>query len=49
MPVVPIDFEELELIVREELREATGSIGASQTLVSVQSFRLGRPVPTYRL
>ena len=46
---VAIDPAELEVIVREELHSATAAIGASQTVVSLQSFRPGRPVPTHRL
>jgi hypothetical protein len=46
---VAIDPAELETMVREELSTAAAAIGASQTVVSLQSFRPGRPVPTHRL
>jgi hypothetical protein len=46
---VAIDPAELETMVREVLSTAAAAIGASQTVVSLQSFRPGRPVPTHRL
>lgn len=46
---VAIDPVDLEAIVREELAAATGALGAILEVVSLQSFRPGRPVPTHRL
>jgi len=46
---VAINPTELEVTVREELHEATAAIGARQAVVSLQSFRPCRPVPTHRL
>lgn len=46
---VAIDPVELEVIVREELAAAAAAIRATQNVVSLQSFRPGRPVPTYRM
>lgn len=46
---VAIDPAELEIIVRDELAAATNAVGATQKVVSLQSFRPGRPVPTHRL
>jgi hypothetical protein len=46
---VAINPTELEVTVREELHEATAAIGARQAVVSHQSFRPCRPVPTHRL
>ncbi len=46
---VAINSTELEVTVREELHEATAAIGARQAVVSHQSFRPCRPVPTHRL
>ena len=46
---VAIDPAELETMVREELQAATAAIAATQTVVSLQSFRPGRPVPTHRI
>jgi hypothetical protein len=46
---VAIDPADLEFMVREELESATKAIGATQNVVSLQSFRPGRPVPTHRI
>ena len=46
---VAIDPADLEVMVREELESATKEIGATQNVVSLQSFRPGRPVPTHRI
>jgi hypothetical protein len=46
---VAIDPADLEVMVREELESATKAIGATQNVVSLQSFRPGRPVPTHRI
>ena len=46
---VGIDPAELETFVREELDAAAKAIGASQNVISLQSFRPGRPVPTHRI
>ncbi len=46
---VAIDPVELEVMVREELSAATAAINATQKIVSLQSFRPGRPVPTHRI
>jgi hypothetical protein len=46
---VAIDPAELETMVREELQATTAAITATQTVVSLQSFRPGRPVPTHRI
>jgi len=46
---VAVDPAELETMVREELASATSAIGATQNVISLQSFRPGRPVPTHRL
>ena len=46
---VATDPAELELIVREELAAAAAAIGVLQTVISLQSFRPGRPVPTHRI
>ena len=46
---VAIDPADLEVMVREELDSATEAIGATHNVVSLQSFRPGRPVPTHRI
>jgi Ni2+-binding GTPase involved in maturation of urease and hydrogenase len=46
---VAIDPELLETFVREALAEACETIQASHEVQTLQSFRPGRPVPTYRL
>lgn len=46
---VAIDPAELDVIVREELAAATAAGGATHAIVSMQSFRPGRPVPTHRI
>jgi hypothetical protein len=46
---VAIDPADLEMMVREELTAATSAIGATQSVISLQSFRPGRPVPTHRI
>ena len=46
---VATDPAELESIVREELVAAAAAIDVSQTVISLQSFRPGRPVPTHRI
>ena len=46
---VAIDPADLEIMVREELAAAAEFIGVSQNVVSLQSFRPGRPVPTHRI
>ena len=46
---VATDPADLELIVREELAAAAAAIDVSQTVISLQSFRPGRPVPTHRI
>ncbi|MEJ7595331.1 MAG: GTP-binding protein [Planctomycetaceae bacterium] len=46
---VATDPADLELIVREELAAAAAAIGVSQNVISLQSFRPGRPVPTHRI
>lgn len=46
---VATDPADLELIVREELADAATAIGASRNVISLQSFRPGRPVPTHRI
>ena len=46
---VATDPAELELIVREELAATANAIGGLQNVISLQSFRPGRPVPTHRI
>lgn len=46
---VATDPEQLERIVREEMNRVCESIGAQASVVTMQSFRPGRPVPTHRL
>lgn len=46
---VATDPAELESIVREELAAAAAAIDVSQTVISLQSFRPGRPLPTHRI
>ncbi len=46
---VATDPAELELIVRDELVAAAAAMGVSQKVISLQSFRPGRPVPTHRI
>ncbi len=46
---VATDPAELETIVREELAAATLSMNLSHNVISLQSFRPGRPVPTHRI
>jgi hypothetical protein len=46
---VAIDPAELEVMVREALSAATVAINATHKIVSLQSFRPGRPVPTHRI
>ena len=44
-----IDSAELKVTVRDDLASVTAVLGTSQTVVSLQSFRRDRPVPTHRL
>jgi hypothetical protein len=37
------------VIVREEIAAASAAMGISQKVISLQSFRPGRPVPTHRI
>lgn len=46
---VATDPAELESLVRDELAAAASHIGATHRVVSLQSFRPGRPVPTHRI
>ncbi len=46
---VAIDPADLESMVREELASATSAVRGTQQIVSLQSFRPGRPVPTHRI
>ncbi|MFO0977759.1 MAG: hypothetical protein U0996_15255 [Planctomycetaceae bacterium] len=46
---VAIDPAELETMVREELAAVSAKFLATQRIVSLQSFRPGRPVPTHRI
>ncbi|MCA9047389.1 MAG: cobalamin biosynthesis protein P47K, partial [Planctomycetaceae bacterium] len=46
---VATDPAELESIVRTELAAACGAFGLEHKVVSLQSFRPGRPVPTHRI
>lgn len=46
---VAIDPQLLEEIVREELAAVSQATGLTHEVVSLQSFRPGRPVPTHRL
>ena len=46
---VAIDPAILEAMVREELATVCSSFSATQKVVSLQSFRPGRPVPTHRI
>ncbi len=46
---VAIDPEDLSSIVQQELAAVTTAIEATQKVVSLQSFRPGRPVPTHRI
>ena len=46
---VATDPDELERIVREELANACESLELNHQVVSLQSFRPGRPVPTHRI
>jgi hypothetical protein len=46
---VAIDPADLEVMVREELAAAAQFFEATQQVVSLQSFRPGRPVPTHRI
>ena len=46
---VAIDPAELETIVREELAACSSAINVDHKVVSLQSFRPGRPVPTHRI
>lgn len=46
---VAIDPADLESLVREELANSATGMGATQKVISLQSFRPGRPVPTHRI
>jgi G3E family GTPase len=46
---VAIDPAELEALVREQIAAATAAIGATSKILTLQSFRPGRPVPTHRI
>lgn len=46
---VAIDPLELERLVKQVVAEACQTLGASFEVVTVQSFRPGRPVPTHRI
>lgn len=46
---VATDPAELEIFVREEVAAACSAIGASHHVMTLQSFRPGRPVPTHRI
>jgi Ni2+-binding GTPase involved in maturation of urease and hydrogenase len=46
---VATDPEELERLVREELAEVSREFQVQPHVVSLQSFRPGRPVPTWRI
>ncbi len=46
---VATDPAELEAIVRAELANACAAVNLSHEVVSLQSFRPGRPVPTHRI
>lgn len=46
---VATDPQELEQFVREELASASDQLSLTQNVVSLQSFRPGRPVPTHRI
>lgn len=46
---VATDPSELEAIVRDELSAATAAIPAAHRILTLQSFRPGRPVPTHRI
>ena len=46
---VAMDPEELEAIVREELSNSCSSLHLQHNVISLQSFRPGRPVPTHRI
>jgi len=46
---VAIDPSDLEIMVREELAATAQFFGVEQKVVSLQSFRPGRPVPTHRI
>ena len=46
---VATDPAELEKIVREELAATSAELGLTHNVVSLQSFRPGRPVPTHRI
>ncbi len=46
---VATDPVELEMIVREELAATSLELDLTHTVVSLQSFRPGRPVPTHRI
>lgn len=46
---VAIDPAELERLVRDAIAQAAGALEATPEILSVQSFRPGRPVPTHRI
>ena len=46
---VATDPEVLETMVREELAEVCSQSGLSSEVISLQSFKPGRPVPTHRI
>jgi len=46
---VAVSPEELEAFVREEVAAACAAFGARHSITTLQSFRPGRPVPTYRI
>lgn len=46
---VAVSPEELEAIVRSCMADEAEQVGAKSQIVSLQSFRPGRPVPTHRL
>ena len=46
---VATDPEELESVVRDQVKAACQAVAAKHTITNLQSFRPGRPVPTHRL
>ena len=46
---VAIDPAELESLVRQEVASTAAAVGASCQIITLQSFRPGRPVPTHRI
>ena len=46
---VATDPAELESIVRDELAAVAAAMSVSQKVISLQSFKPGRPVPTHRI